>query len=624
MIDVSKLNEEERQALVCLYFARMPGTDPRYEARKEYWEVLSRRYARKWTDYNEGRRALDPYFSQKNGRNIWKDKPLEKKSRLLKEILDRYGDAEDPELEAAADAVIERCRKELQEGSFIAFRVKYGETVDMIRNSSGEDEIIIDRLNVLSGKLKAGTVIFIVFAKDTRKGAVTDWETGFCALAHVCRGPFDMGYAKTDGGKDLFKIGIRVDVKFGPIAREEFRDYPDTYDACYISVGPHRDPEQTMASLEDCKAAAVIRAVLDRKPELKSSFEAVFSPEFMSRVCGSVTRLIPVPMSYGQTVEEGMAEDLRERKSLRIEKEEEDLASAGWEAYTEEDFLKDVFLSREDYDLLRYITLGKKNVILQGAPGVGKTYMARRLAYSIMGVKDESRVEMVQFHQNYTYEEFVCGYQPTETGFELRYGPFYRFCRKASRSRQPHFFIIDEINRGNISKIFGELLMLIESDKRGQKLKLLYSEDGGEEEFCVPDNLYIIGLMNTADRSLAIIDYALRRRFAFFDIHPAFDSEGFQEMMKPYGDTALPELVETVKELNRDIRADESLGEGFEIGHSYFCVPEGTEVDDMWIRSVIEYSIIPLIREYWFDNPDQVGKWTGRLRRLEHSGAEHG
>ena len=623
MIDINELNDNEQQALVCLYFARMPSTDPRYEDRKEYWEILSQRYARKWTDYNNARKALDPYFTQKNGRNGWKDKPLEKKSKLLKEILDRYGDAEDSDLEAVATAVIKRCRKEQEEKSFIAFRVKYGETVDMIRNSSQEDEIIIDRLIVLAEKLKIGTVIFIVFGNDTRKGAVTDWETGFCALAHVSRAPFDLGYAKTEGGKDLFKIGIRVDVKFGPITREEFKDYPAAYDACYISVGSRHDPDQPMASLEDCKAAAVIRAVLDRKPELKSSFEAVFSAEFMSRVYGSITRLVPTPFHYGESVEDAISDNLRDRKVLRAEQSEEDPAAAGWEAYSEEDFLKEVFMSREDYDLLRYITLGKKNVILQGAPGVGKTYMAKRLAYSIMGRKDESRIEMVQFHQNYTYEEFVCGYQPTETGFELRYGPFYRFCRKASRSRLPHFFIIDEINRGNISKIFGELLMLIENDKRGQKLKLLYAEDG-KEDFYVPDNLYIIGLMNTADRSLAIIDYALRRRFAFFDIHPAFDSEGFRKMMKPYGDTALPELVETVKDLNRDIRADESLGEGFEIGHSYFCVPEGADVDDMWIRSVIEYSIIPLIREYWFDNPDQVEKWTGRLRRLEHRGAEHG
>ncbi len=232
----------------------------------------------------------------------------------------------------------------------------------------------------------------------------------------------------------------------------------------------------------------------------------------------------------------------------------------------------------------------KKNIILQGAPGVGKTFAARRLAWSMMGEKDDSRIEFVQFHQNYSYEDFMMGYKPVEDGFELKYGIFYRFCQKAANQPDKEFFfIIDEINRGNMSKIFGELLMLIEKDYRGTKMTLAYNG----LPFSVPKNLYIIGMMNTADRSLAMIDYALRRRFSFFEIEPGFDSQGFISYQNGLNSETLDELISKVKELNRKIAADKSLGRGFCIGHSYFC---GRDVcTDEWLHSVVDYDILPML-----------------------------
>lgn len=278
-------------------------------------------------------------------------------------------------------------------------------------------------------------------------------------------------------------------------------------------------------------------------------------------------------------------------------------------AYTEEDFLDEVYMSEADYQILVNLLRNKKNIILQGAPGVGKTFAAKRLAYSMMGVKDSSRVMMVQFHQSYSYEDFIMGFRPASTGFELKKGPFYSFCKKAETDLEnDYFFIIDEINRGNLSKIFGELFMLIENDKRGVSLQLLYSD----EKFSVPANVYIIGMMNTADRSLAMLDYALRRRFAFFEFSPAFETEGFRTYRQKKHNKKFDSLIAAIEKLNATIENDETLGRGFRIGHSYFCT-EG-EVDDMWLNAVITYEIIPLLNEYWFNEPSKVRDWEHVLR----------
>lgn len=279
--------------------------------------------------------------------------------------------------------------------------------------------------------------------------------------------------------------------------------------------------------------------------------------------------------------------------------------------YSIEKFLDEVYITEENYNTLEYLLMHKKNLIVQGPPGVGKTFMAKRLAYSMMGQKDINRVMMVQFHQSYSYEDFVMGYRPSNEGFELRQGSFYQFCKKAEEdSENDYFFIIDEINRGNLSKIFGELFMLIEADKRGDrnKIQLLYSD----EKFFIPKNLYIIGLMNTADRSLAMIDYALRRRFAFFDLKPGFDSAGFRDYCDELSNSNFDNLVLTLKELNEEIKNDESLGDGFRIGHSYLCNLKSADNLDF----IVEYELIPLLKEYWFDEQDKVKIWSDKLRSV--------
>lgn len=279
------------------------------------------------------------------------------------------------------------------------------------------------------------------------------------------------------------------------------------------------------------------------------------------------------------------------------------------EPYTKADFLNDVYIDEAEYEKLNNLLNKKKNIILEGAPGVGKTFMAKRLAYSRIGFKDKSKVLMIQFHQSYSYEDFIEGIRPIDEKFKIVDGVFKEFCLKAQKDKSNNYYcIIDEINRGNISKILGELMMLIEADKRDvEKLKLPYSGD----EFYVPENLYIIGMLNTADRSLALIDYALRRRFSFYRVKPAFNNEKFKEYIESYLDKRFDKLIEKIKELNDVISEDDSLGTGFEIGHSYFCQLNHEyekELDD-----IIEYDIVPMLKEYWFDDEGKYKDWEEKL-----------
>ena len=293
---------------------------------------------------------------------------------------------------------------------------------------------------------------------------------------------------------------------------------------------------------------------------------------------------------------------------IRKENPESDTEVGNNEVYIDRDFLKDVFVDERQLQTLKSLLSCKKNLILQGAPGVGKTFAAKRLAYAIMGEKDDDRIEVVQFHQNYSYEDFVLGYKPNENGgFDLKEGIFYQFCRKAETDKEhEYFFIIDEINRGNLSKIFGELLMMIEKDYRDTPIQLSYAD----RRFAVPSNVYLIGMMNTADRSLAMIDYALRRRFSFYEMKPAFENSGFKDYIKNLCDIRLEKLIQALIALNKVIADDDSLGTGFCIGHSYLCDLES----DYDLVSIVEYDIIPMLREYWFDNDERFNSEAQKLR----------
>jgi hypothetical protein len=299
-----------------------------------------------------------------------------------------------------------------------------------------------------------------------------------------------------------------------------------------------------------------------------------------------------------------------------VEGEETVEAGEQLQPYTLDDALEELFLGREQAEEILQLWAAKKNLILQGPPGVGKSFAAQRLAFALMGAEDRERLGFVQFHQSYSYEDFVEGFRPTATGFELKPGKFVEFCRRAEADpNRTYVFVIDEINRGNLSKILGELMLLVEPDKRDQRWAMPLAS--GKVPFHVPANVHILGLMNTADRSLAVVDYALRRRFAFIDLAPCLDGEKFSEHLTSAGvsSNVIAALRARVGQLNSEIVGDvANLGPGFAIGHSFFCSGPGEGEDaEEWYSRVIRTEIAPLLREYWFDSPEKAESWRTQL-----------
>lgn len=300
---------------------------------------------------------------------------------------------------------------------------------------------------------------------------------------------------------------------------------------------------------------------------------------------------------------------------------EAEITAAPIEPYSVDDILTDgCFIAREKLEKILERLRTKKNLILQGPPGTGKTWLAKRLAFALMGQRDDSKVRAVQFHPNLSYEDFIRGWRPVGDGkLTLVDGPFVEMMKAAAKDpTSRHVVVIEEINRGNPAQIFGEMLTLLEVDKRtpNEALELSYKRSDGERVF-IPDNLYVIGTMNIADRSLALVDLALRRRFAFIDLEPTLGKPWHDWVQSQCGidSEILVEIEKRLIALNSEISADTGLGPQFRVGHSYVTPPFGIPISDAqeWFRQVVDTEIGPLLDEYWFDALEKSQKARERL-----------
>ncbi len=291
------------------------------------------------------------------------------------------------------------------------------------------------------------------------------------------------------------------------------------------------------------------------------------------------------------------------------------------ETYSIENILSDgCFIAREHIEKILERLRTKKNLILQGPPGTGKTWLAKRLAFALIGQRDENKVRAVQFHPNLSYEDFIRGWRPVGDGkLSMVDGPFMEMINAAGKDpASKHVVVIEEINRGNPAQILGEMLTLLEVDKRtpNEALELSYRRSNEERVF-IPGNLYVIGTMNIADRSLALVDLALRRRFAFIDLEPTLGTPWQTWVHAKCGMDleTLNEIEKRILSLNNDISSDSALGPQFRIGHSYVTPPFGIPIPDgrEWFRQVVATEIGPLLDEYWFDSLEKSRKARERL-----------
>lgn len=494
-IDISILTEEEKQALVCMFLATLHKSDSRYKKRWDWFAVLEGRYNRKATTYKNDKDAFDAYFPD-NGRVGWTDKPLEKRHKVLKKVYDEFSSYSDTDLEVAAQEIIDACMEENTTASFVALRVQKPEQAHALIDTTN-DVLTVDGIYTLQTSMTLNRVVFIALGGDAGQATV-DWKRGFYALGHVVKEPYDIGSEKVRKGSPYYKVDLKIDWRCEePITKDKLMDYPDTYDAPYIGLEIHRDPTQAISALEDKKAIAIIRALIDREPNALETVKSLFPEDFVKRVMGSAKVIVQVSVDHGQSLKDAMEEliaDVDQTASMSEEKDRDERL------------------------------LGGNNIIFYGVPGCGKSRKIRDEYCD-----DEQYMERVVFHPDYTNADFIGQILPVVANGHISYeftpGPFTRILKAAVKDPTNYYYlIIEEINRGNAPAIFGEVFQLLDRE-HGESEYGISNADIAKEVYGklwkkvkIPSNLYILATMNTADQNVFTLDTAFKRRWTMESI----------------------------------------------------------------------------------------------------------
>lgn len=564
--DISKLDDAEKQAFVCMFLARLPKEDTRYKLRVKWWSILEKRFNRKATTYKNDKDAFDAYFDT-NNRVGWTDKPLEKRSSLLKSVYDKYAGLDLAVMFEAVKEIIEYYS--IDTSNFISMRIAKPDVAhDIIADV--KDVITIDGCYTLSEMLTDNRIVFIALGGDKGKSEV-DWQTGFYAIAHIVRKPYDIGYQKGSRGQDYYKFDIKVDWKIDtPISKEELIAYPDTYNAPYIGLEIKRDPTQAICQLEDSKAVAIIRAVIDKYPSSVSKFKVLFSDSFMSRVLGSVKVSIPLMVDYGENLKDA------------LENKVQDVVETD----------DDIVYNNEQENIAR--VGGGENILFYGVPGCGKSYTIKTLYCD-----DERYMERVVFHPDYTNSEFIGQILPTNVDGHISYpfvpGPFTRILKKAIKyPGNSYYLIIEEINRGNAPAIFGEVFQLLDRKNGESEYGISNSDIANEiygdknKKIKLPSNLSLLATMNTADQNVFTLDTAFKRRWRMKNITNDFSKCDFASKCIRNTNVSWRSFATTINESIIDVVSSNIGSEDTRLG-AFFISAEDLDDRKTFAEKVLMY-----------------------------------
>lgn len=503
---IENLSAEEHQALVCMYYAKLPSSDIRSKKMKDDFAVLESFFGKTFYTYRNYRDAYD-YFFDSNGRKGWERESVDGIGIAHKAVYEKYKDYDVDILEKAVEKIIamyaRNCNKNYD--NLVSLKCIQPDVAHAVL--SREPVITISDIYTLADKLTLNNTVFLTLGGD-RGNSEVDWEPGFRAIAHVVKAPYGHGYRSE---AKYFKIDIKLDVVLPEaMTRNDFLDYKSAWNVTFIGPELKRDPTQAVGSITYNEAVAVVRCALDRFPEIKDSLEKIFSTTFMNKVYEPTEKLLSVMVNHGETDEAALC---RKLNSNLIKTQ------------TADDF-----------------TFFAENVLFYGVPGCGKSYSVEQRYESQITYK-QCKVRVV-FHPDYTYSDFVGQVMPVlekvkkNDGTEeekLQYkfvpGPFTRILDVAYANHQEKcLLIIEELNRGNAPAIFGEIFQLLDRNDDGSSKYAIYNSDIANEvhkdKLCpikLPPNLTIVATMNTSDQNVFTMDTAFQRRWQMEHIPNKFD-----------------------------------------------------------------------------------------------------